>query len=54
MKIHIFEIPDDEKSDTENIGDVNFFCLFDYQSELSTFFKLMCWVRHHPPVPIVS
>jgi hypothetical protein len=31
-----------------------FVCLFYQQSELSTFFKLMCWFRHRPPVHIVS
>jgi hypothetical protein len=29
-----------------------FICLF--LLAISTFFKLMCWVRHCPPVPIVS
>jgi hypothetical protein len=32
---------------------VDIICFY-WQSELSTFLKLMCWVKHHPPVLIVS
>jgi hypothetical protein len=38
----------------QNIIQLKLFCLFYQQSELSTFFKLMFWVRHCPPMPIVS
>jgi hypothetical protein len=33
---------------------LHIYYLFYQQSELSTFFNLMCWVRLRPPVPIVS